>query len=149
MTTEYMNNEETAPVDHEEAVLEVTDLSVTFPSDDGPLHAVREVSYTLRKGEALGIVGESGSGKSVTSMAIMGLLPKNAIVDGSARVLDEEILGLSDKAISEVRGKKIAMIFQDPLTSLNPVYTVGHQISEAVLAHNRVSKKAAMDRSSC
>lgn len=147
MTTEYMNNEETAPVDHEEAVLEVTDLSVTFPSDDGPLHAVREVSYTLRKGEALGIVGESGSGKSVTSMAIMGLLPKNAIVDGSARVLDEEILGLSDKAISEVRGKKIAMIFQDPLTSLNPVYTVGHQISEAVLAHNRVSKKAAMDRS--
>ena len=147
MTTEYMSNEEMAPVAHGEPVLEVEDLSVIFPSDDGPLPAVREVSYTLRKGEALGIVGESGSGKSVTSMAIMGLLPKNAIVEGSAKVLGEEILRLSDKAISEVRGKKIAMIFQDPLTSLNPVYTIGYQISEAVLAHNKVGKKAAMARS--
>ncbi|WP_033303520.1 ABC transporter ATP-binding protein [Nocardiopsis alkaliphila] len=146
MTTEYMNEEHTAGADPEDVVLEVDHLSVTFPSDDGPLPAVREVSYRLRRGEALGIVGESGSGKSVTSMAIMGLLPKNAQVRGSARLMGQEIIGLSDKEISKVRGQKIAMIFQDPLTSLNPVYTIGYQIAEAVLAHKKVSKKAAMDR---
>ncbi|PDP87074.1 glutathione ABC transporter ATP-binding protein [Glycomyces fuscus] len=141
-----MSNEETAPAGTADVVLEVSDLSVTFPSDDGPLPAVREVSYVLRRGEALGIVGESGSGKSVTSMAIMGLLPKNARVEGSAKVLGQEVVGLKDSQISKVRGNKIAMIFQDPLTSLNPVYTVGYQIAEAVLAHRRVGKKAAMAR---
>ncbi|MGW5876899.1 ABC transporter ATP-binding protein [Nocardiopsis terrae] len=146
MTTEYMNEEHTAEAGTDDVVLEVSGLSVTFPSEDGPLPAVRQVSYRLRRGEALGIVGESGSGKSVTSMAIMGLLPRNARVEGSARLLGQEILGLSDKKISEVRGQRIAMIFQDPLTSLNPVYTIGYQIAEAVLAHRRVSKKAAMDR---
>ena len=147
MTTENMSNTETAASPHGDAILEVDALSVTFPSDDGSLPAVREVSYELRRGEALGIVGESGSGKSVTSMAIMGLLPKNARVDGSVQLMGEELLGLPDKAISEVRGKRIAMIFQDPLTSLNPVYTIGFQISEAVLAHNDVGKKRAWDRS--
>lgn len=147
MTTENMSNTETDVSPHGDAILEVDALSVTFPSDDGSLPAVREVSYELRRGEALGIVGESGSGKSVTSMAIMGLLPKNARVDGSVQLMGEEILGLPDKAISEVRGKKIAMIFQDPLTSLNPVYTIGFQISEAVLAHNGVGKKRAWERS--
>lgn len=147
MTTENMTNTEADVSSHGDAVLEVDALSVTFPSDDGPLPAVREVSYKLRRGEALGIVGESGSGKSVTSMAIMGLLPKNTRVDGSVQLMGEEILGLPDKAISEVRGKKIAMIFQDPLTSLNPVYTIGFQISEAVLAHNDVGKKKAWERS--
>lgn len=147
MTTENMSNTEADMSSHGDAILEVDELSVTFPSDDGPLPAVREVSYQLRQGEALGIVGESGSGKSVTSMAIMGLLPKNARVDGSVQLMGEEILGLPDKAISEVRGKKIAMIFQDPLTSLNPVYTIGFQISEAVLAHNGVGKKRAWERS--
>ncbi|MBR8743137.1 ABC transporter ATP-binding protein [Nocardiopsis sp. MG754419] len=146
MTTEYMNEEHAAAATDDDVVLEVTDLSVTFPSDDGPLPAVREVSYRLRRGEALGIVGESGSGKSVTSMAIMGLLPRNARVEGSAKVLGQEILGLSDKEISKVRGQKIAMIFQDPLTSLNPVYTIGYQIAEAVLAHKKVSKQVAMAR---
>jgi peptide/nickel transport system ATP-binding protein len=145
-TTDQMSNEETAPAGTADVVLEVSDLSVTFPSDDGPLPAVREVSYVLRRGEALGIVGESGSGKSVTSMAIMGLLPKNARVEGSAKVLGQELLGLKDSQISKVRGNKIAMIFQDPLTSLNPVYTVGYQIAEAVLAHRKVGKKAAMAR---
>ncbi|WP_017614659.1 ABC transporter ATP-binding protein [Nocardiopsis salina] len=138
MTTENTITTDTA--------LEVDALSVTFPSDDGPLPAVRGVSYTLRRGEALGIVGESGSGKSVTSMAVMGLLPKNAKVEGSVRLMGEEILGLPDKAISEVRGQKIAMIFQDPLTSLNPVYTIGYQIAEAVLAHNAVGKQKAWER---
>ncbi|MFD6950268.1 glutathione ABC transporter ATP-binding protein [Nocardiopsis sp. TSRI0078] len=145
-TTDHMSNEETVPPGTGDVVLEVRDLSVTFPSDDGPLPAVREVSYVLRRGEALGIVGESGSGKSVTSMAIMGLLPKNARVEGSAKVLGQEIVGLKDAQISKVRGNKIAMIFQDPLTSLNPVYTVGYQIAEAVLAHRKVGKKAAMAR---
>ena len=146
MTTEYTNEGNTVVADTDDVVLEVTDLSVTFPSEDGPLPAVREVSYRLRRGEAMGIVGESGSGKSVTSMAIMGLLPRNAKVEGSVRVLGQEVLGLNDKQISAVRGQKIAMIFQDPLTSLNPVYTIGYQIAEAVLAHRKVSKKAAMDR---
>lgn len=145
-TTEHMSNEETSSPGTGDVVLEVRDLSVTFPSDDGPLPAVREVSYVLRRGEALGIVGESGSGKSVTSMAIMGLLPKNARVEGSAKVLGQEVVGLDDAEISKVRGNRIAMIFQDPLTSLNPVYTVGYQIAEAVLAHHKVGKKAAMAR---
>lgn len=146
MTTEYENKEHTAVADTDDVVLEVSDLSVTFPSDEGPLPAVRQVSYKVRRGEALGIVGESGSGKSVTSMAIMGLLPRNARVEGSARLLGQEIIGLNDKQISEVRGQRIAMIFQDPLTSLNPVYTIGYQIAEAVLAHRKVSKKVAMAR---
>ena len=139
-------DERAVTVAHDDVVLEVRDLSVTFPSDDGPLPAVREVSYVLRRGEALGIVGESGSGKSVTSMAIMGLLPKNAVVEGSAKVLGEEIVGLDDAQISKVRGNRIAMIFQDPLTSLNPVYTVGFQIAQAVQAHRKVSKQAAAAR---
>nr|WP_026115960.1 ABC transporter ATP-binding protein [Nocardiopsis kunsanensis] len=142
-----MSNAETDVSSHGDTVLEVDALNVTFPSEDGSLPAVREVSYRLRRGEALGIVGESGSGKSVTSMAIMGLLPKNTRIDGSVRLMGEEILGLPDKAISKVRGKKIAMIFQDPLTSLNPVYTIGFQISEAVLAHNDVGRKRAWERS--
>jgi peptide/nickel transport system ATP-binding protein len=129
-----------------DAVLTVADLAVDFPSGDGPVHAVRGVSYELRAGEVLGIVGESGSGKSVTSMAVMGLLPKNARVSGSVRFRGEELLGLSDKAMTDVRGKKIAMIFQDPMTSLNPVYKIGYQLAEAVRAHNDVSKQAARRR---
>jgi oligopeptide/dipeptide ABC transporter ATP-binding protein len=116
-------------------VLEVNDLNVAFPTDDGLVHAVRGVSYELRRGQSLGIVGESGSGKSVTSMAIMGLLPKTAQITGSARLEGEELLGLGDVELSRIRGKKISMIFQDPLTSLNPVYTVGFQLAEAIRVH--------------
>jgi oligopeptide/dipeptide ABC transporter ATP-binding protein len=129
-----------------DVVLEVDNLTVEFPTDDGVVHAVRGVSYQLRRGDALGIVGESGSGKSVTSMAILGLLPKTARISGSVRLKGEELLGRSEKDYSALRGNKIAMIFQDPLTSLNPVYSIGYQIAEAVLAHHDVSKKAAMDR---
>jgi peptide/nickel transport system ATP-binding protein len=129
-----------------DVVLEVDNLTVTFPTEDGYVKAVRGVSYQVRRGEALGIVGESGSGKSVTSLAVMGLLPKSAKVTGSARVLGQEVLGLNDAEISKIRGNKIAMIFQDPLTSLNPVYTVGYQLAEAVLAHNNVSKAEAHQR---
>ncbi|MBA2309132.1 MAG: ABC transporter ATP-binding protein [Pseudonocardiales bacterium] len=129
-----------------EPVFEVEDLHVTFPTDDGLVTAVRGVSYRLRPGEVLGIVGESGSGKSVTSLAVMGLLPATARVTGSARYRGRELLGASDSELSSIRGKNVAMIFQDPMTSLNPVYSVGYQIAEAVRAHNDVSKQAAMSR---
>jgi oligopeptide/dipeptide ABC transporter ATP-binding protein len=129
-----------------DALLEVEDLNVAFPTDDGLVRAVRGVTYTLRRGESLGIVGESGSGKSVTSLAILGLLPRNAKVTGSVRFGGKELLGRSDDEMSEYRGRKIAMIFQDPLASLNPVYTVGDQIIEAVLAHQEVAKEVARKR---
>jgi oligopeptide/dipeptide ABC transporter ATP-binding protein len=128
-------------------VLDVDNLTVEFPTDDGVVKAVRGVSYQLRQGESLGIVGESGSGKSVSSLAVLGLLPKTARIKGSVRFHGEEMLGKNEMDYATVRGKKIAMIFQDPLTSLNPVYTIGYQIAEAILAHNDVSKKVARDRS--
>ncbi len=130
----------------DDALLVIDNLTVSFPTDDGPVNAVRGVSYTLHSGEAMGIVGESGSGKSVSSMAVMGLLPSNAQIAGSVRFRGQELIGMSEKQYTAIRGDKIAMIFQDPLTSLNPVYTVGKQIAEAVLAHNDVSKRAARDR---
>ncbi|HVU74799.1 MAG TPA: ABC transporter ATP-binding protein [Mycobacteriales bacterium] len=130
------------------AVLEVTNLTVDFPTEDGVVHAVRGVSYAVGRGETIGIVGESGSGKSVTSLAIMGLLPRTATVGGSVRLHGRELLGLSERDLAKVRGKQVAMIFQDPMTSLNPVYTVGWQLAEALRAHDdSMSKQAARDRS--
>ncbi len=127
-------------------VLEVDDLTVGFPSDDGVVHAVRGVSYQLRPGEVLGIVGESGSGKSVTSLAVMGLLPRTARVTGSVRFRGQELIGVSDAALNKIRGRSVSMIFQDPMTSLNPVYTIGFQVAEAVLAHQDISKAKAQQR---
>jgi peptide/nickel transport system ATP-binding protein len=129
-----------------DTVLSVRDLTVDFPTGDGVVRAVRGVSYELRPGEVLGIVGESGSGKSVTSMAVMGLLPKTARIHGSVRFRDQELLGMTDKEMTRVRGSKIAMIFQDPMTSLNPVYKIGYQLAEAVLAHHDVSREQARKR---
>ncbi|HVX45710.1 MAG TPA: ABC transporter ATP-binding protein [Mycobacteriales bacterium] len=116
-------------------LLQVENLNVRFPTDDGIVHAVRGVSYTLSPGEVLGIVGESGSGKSVTSLAVLGLLPPSARINGSIRLRGEELIGRDDKYMSKVRGRSIAMVFQDPMTSLNPVYRIGSQLAEAIRAH--------------
>ncbi|HEY8371216.1 MAG TPA: ABC transporter ATP-binding protein [Pseudonocardiaceae bacterium] len=129
-------------------VLEVTDLEVSFPSEAGRVHAVRGLSYQVAPGEVLGIVGESGSGKSVSSLAVMGLLPSTARISGSIRFRGRELIGLSDAELSRIRGRRIAMVFQDPLSALTPVYTVGDQIAEAILVHGRgrVSKQQALKR---
>ncbi|MGI6878097.1 ABC transporter ATP-binding protein [Microbacterium sp. gxy059] len=128
-------------------ILSVRDLQVSFPSEAGRVDAVRGVSFDLHPGRTLGIVGESGSGKSVTSLAIMGLLDEKAKVSGSIVFDGQELLGRSDKQMSLVRGNGMSMIFQDPLTSLTPVYTVGDQLIEALTVHNpRLSKSKALDR---
>ena len=129
-----------------EPLLSVRDLEVSFPTDDGVVRAVRGVSFDLEKGEVLGIVGESGCGKSVTNLAVMGLLPKTALVSGSVKIASREIVGLLPAEMRQIRGKEISMIFQDPMTALNPVYTVGWQLVEAIRAHHDITKKAALAR---
>ena len=121
-----------------EPLLVFDHLEVDFATSGGVVHAVRGVDLTLSAGEVLGIVGESGSGKSVTAMAAMGLLPRSARTRGSVRFRGGELLGRKEKQLMGVRGKGISMIFQDPMTSLNPVYSVGWQIAEAVRAHQDV-----------
>ena len=122
----------------------VEDLTVRFPTADGLVQAVSGLSYTIDQGKTLGIVGESGSGKSVSSLAVMGLHDtKMTQMSGSIRVAGKEILGLSNDAMRRIRGREIAMIFQDPLTALHPFYKVGAQISEAYRAHHDVSKAKA------
>ncbi|MBE6480842.1 MAG: ABC transporter ATP-binding protein [Actinomyces ruminicola] len=118
-------------------LLEVRDLRVNFPSEDGVVHAVRGVNLELARGEVLALVGESGSGKSVTSTAVMGLLDESAAVSGSVKLHGTELLGRSDAYMSRIRGTQVAMVFQDPLSALTPVYTVGRQIVEALKIHNR------------
>jgi peptide/nickel transport system ATP-binding protein len=127
-------------------ILRVRDLHVRFPTPRGEVHAVRGIDLELRRGEVLGIVGESGSGKSVTSLAILGLLPETTKVDGSIELDGEELVGRSDKQMSKLRGAKVAMVFQDPLSAFTPVYTIGEQIAETVRIHRDVSKKQARAR---
>ncbi|WP_194763319.1 ABC transporter ATP-binding protein [Microbacterium sp. UFMG61] len=128
-------------------VLSVRDLRVSFPSEAGRVDAVRGVSFDLEAGKTLGIVGESGSGKSVTSLAIIGLLDDNAKVTGSIVFDGEELLGKTDKQMSMIRGNGMTMVFQDPLTSLTPVFTIGDQLIEALTVHRNLSKKESWDRS--
>jgi peptide/nickel transport system ATP-binding protein len=128
-------------------LLEVRNLSVTFPKRGGDVRAVRDVTYSISEGEFLGIVGESGSGKSVSSLAILGLLPDNAIIEGEVLFDGVNLLELDDREFSRIRGTELAIIFQDPLSALTPVYTVGDQIAEALLLHDRgLSKQAAAAR---
>ena len=127
------------------ALLEVKDLRVQFHSDDGIVKAVDGVNFSLEPGQTLGIVGESGSGKSVTCLSIMGLA-RGGRVSGQANFQGKNLLKMHPHELREVRGKQIAMIFQDPLSSLHPFYKVGSQIAEMILAHEKMSKKDANDR---
>src|SRR5438067_4210276 len=129
-----------------DAVLSVRNLSVNFPSDDGLVRAVDDVSFDVYENEVLGIVGESGSGKSVTSMAIMGLLPKTAKISGQVYFRGRSIGGLQDRELRRLRGARIAMVFQDALTALDPVYTVGKQIAEAISVHHKTGKGELRER---
>jgi peptide/nickel transport system ATP-binding protein len=127
-----------------ESLLEVRDLRIHFPTDDGLVKAVDGLSFTLERGATLGIVGESGSGKSVTSLGIMGLHQgTSAQITGHIQLDGEELVGAPADRVRELRGSKMAMIFQDPLSSLHPYFTVGSQIAEAYRVHNKVNKSAA------
>jgi len=130
-----------------ERLLDVDDLHVTFVTEDGLVRAVDGVSFTLDRGEVVAIVGESGSGKSVTAMTLMGLTRSpNARFEGSAKLGDRELVTASEEQLEKIRGKEIAMIFQDPISSLSPVQRIGDQIVEQIRAHEKISKSEAMDR---
>lgn len=130
--------------DDASAFLDVRNLSVQFPTDDGLVSAVNGMDFTLERGQTLGIVGESGSGKSVTSQALMGLLKgTSALVSGQVLFQGKDLITLSEAGMRQLRGRNIGMIFQDPLSALHPFYTVGHQIAEAYLVHHKASKKQA------
>jgi peptide/nickel transport system ATP-binding protein len=128
-------------------LLQVEALHVQFPTEDGVVHAVDGISYSIDKGRTLGIVGESGSGKSVSSLTTLGLTrSQGAQVEGRMLFAGEDLVAMSDDELRKIRGNDIAMIFQDPLSSLHPFYKVGSQLMEAVLTHRKVSRKAARDR---
>ena len=130
-----------------EPLLDVRDLKVSFRTEDGLVRAVDGVSLSLARGETLGIVGESGSGKSVTMMSVMRLISDpNARFEGEVLFKGHDLMTLNPEQMREIRGGGIAMIFQDPMTSLNPVYRVGWQIAEQIRAHENVSKQAARAR---
>jgi peptide/nickel transport system ATP-binding protein len=136
-----------APASSTDPFLVVEDLTVKFPTHDGLVQAVTDLSYSVDRGKTLGIVGESGSGKSVSSMAVLGLHdPKHTRLSGSIRVDGQEVLGASEDRMRKIRGNSIAMIFQDALTALHPFYTIGDQISECYRIHHKVSKGEAKKR---
>ena len=127
-------------------VLEVLGLSVEFATDRGPLRAVDGVSFSVAAGQTLAIVGESGCGKSVTALAIMGLLPRDVRLGGAIRLLGQELIGHAGNPWQGRRGRDLAMVFQEPMTSLNPAFTAGEQVAEALRLHEHLSPRAAMDR---
>jgi oligopeptide/dipeptide ABC transporter ATP-binding protein len=127
-------------------LLEVEDLRVTFRTDDGDVRAVQGLSFTVAEGETLAVVGESGSGKTVAALAIMRLLPRYADVEGTIRFRGTSLLDLDEESMRQMQGDDLAMVFQDPMTALNPVHTVGAQIVEAIRTHRDVTESAARDR---
>jgi len=127
----------------EPALLDVDDLHVTFETEEGTVRAVNGVSFDVRPGEVLGVVGESGSGKSVTMLSLLGLLPTTARITGSARLEGEELIGLEQRELRSIRGNRIGFVFQDPMTTLNPVLKVGSQLVEAIRAHRDVDRATA------
>jgi peptide/nickel transport system ATP-binding protein len=129
-------------------IIDVKDLSIDFKTDEGMVHAVKNISFSVPRGKTVGLVGESGSGKSVTSLSIMRLIPNPPGQISSGQILFEgkDLLKISEKEMRNVRGNKISMIFQEPMTSLNPVFTVGDQIAETILLHEKVSKKEANEK---
>ncbi|MCZ0986796.1 ABC transporter ATP-binding protein [Streptomyces diastatochromogenes] len=136
-----------APSDAQDAFLSVRDLRIHFNTDDGLVKSVDGVSFDVRRGQTLGIVGESGSGKSVTSLGVMGLhRAANATVSGEVWLDGQELIGADPDEVRRLRGRKMAMIFQDPLSAMHPYYKVGTQIVEAYRVHNKVSKKVARTR---
>jgi peptide/nickel transport system ATP-binding protein len=124
-------------------LLEVQDLYVRLHTQRGPADAVRGVSFGLERGETLGLIGESGCGKSITALSLLGLLPDNAVVSGSIRFEQQELVAMDDAALQQLRGNRIGMIFQEPMTALNPVHTIGHQVAEPLRLHRGMSAKAA------
>ena len=128
-------------------LLEVRDLRVAFRTSRGKVQAISGVSFDVAPGEVLGVVGESGSGKTISLLAVMGLITDpNAEITGSIKFRGRELLGASNQELRSIRGREIAMIFQDPMTSLTPVYTIGWQIAEQVRAHGKETAKQARDR---
>jgi peptide/nickel transport system ATP-binding protein len=125
------------------ALLEVNHVSVQLPTQRGPAAAVRDVSFSLERGQTLGLIGESGCGKSITALALMGLLPDSAVLSGSICFDRQELVGMSDAGLQRLRGDRIGMIFQEPMTALNPVHTIGHQGAEPLRLHRGVSAPAA------
>ena len=125
-----------------EKLLDIQNLTIRFDTDNGCVHAVNDLTLTLHEGETLGIVGETGAGKTTLARGIMGLVPQPAgkVVSGSIIYQDQDLLTFDNKQMQGIRGKHISMIFQDPMTSLNPVTPVGDQIAEAILSHERITK---------
>ena len=130
----------------EQSAVRIQGLDVTFATDGGDVHAVHGIDLDVRSGEVLAVVGESGSGKTVTARAILGLLPETARVDGAVVLSGQDVVALSPDRLRAVRGTEAAMIFQEPMTALNPVFTVGWQIAEGIRAHERIGKKEARER---
>ncbi len=124
-------------------LIEVENLGVRLNTSRGPAQAVRGVDFSLKRGETLGLVGESGCGKSVTALALMGLLPDSAVISGSVRFDGSELVNLSDADYCELRGNRISMIFQEPMTALNPMHTIGHQVAEPLRRHRKQSAAQA------
>jgi len=131
----------------ENLLLQVKDLKTYFYTDDGVVKAVDGVDFTIRKGETLGMVGESGCGKSVTALSVLRLIqePPGKIVSGEIWFKGEELLKKNPEEMRKIRGNDISMIFQEPMTSLNPVYTIGEQISEAIVLHQKLDKEKALN----